>query len=61
MKINLSYTEKEIVRLIQRDIERKIGQRINEKDIKVLVQSKQNYREHTWEHGKLKCDLEADL
>ena len=61
MKINLTYTEKEIIGLIQDDIEKKIGQHINEKDIKILVQSKQNYREHTWEHGKLKCELEAGI
>jgi small-conductance mechanosensitive channel len=61
MKLNLSYTEKEIQDLIQRDLENKLGITVKKEDIEIFVQSKQNYRVHEWERGLLKCDLSVDI
>jgi hypothetical protein len=61
MKLNLSYDEAMIKELIQLDLERKLNVKIDAKDLKILVQSKQNYRVHDWETGKLKCDLEVNI
>jgi hypothetical protein len=61
MKLALAYDEEMIQKLIQEDIERKINVTVPLKEIKVKVMSKQNYREHEWEFGKLKCELEVNV
>lgn len=61
MRISLSYDSETIKKLIQEDIIQKIGVSVPSTDIKVLVRSKQNYRENQFERGELKCDLDANI
>lgn len=61
MKIALSYDADQIKTLIANDIENKIGVSIPEKELKIMVRSKQNYRENEFEHGELKCNLEVNV
>lgn len=61
MKVNLTYDEKMIQDLIQRDLENKLGIQVKKDDIAILVQSKQNYKVHEWERGQLKCELTVDI
>jgi hypothetical protein len=61
MKLSLSYDSDTIRNLIADDIQRKIGVSLSSSDVKILVRSKQNYREKEFEHGELKCNIEVDV
>lgn len=58
-KIKLEYDEADIRELVRRDIESKMNVSISQDDIKIEVQSKQNYRVHEWESGKFRATYEA--
>lgn len=57
--LKLEYDENDIRELIKQDIEDKMRVSIKPEDIKILVQSKQNYRVHEWETGKLHVTYEG--
>lgn len=65
MKILVEYTDQMIRQLIVDDMNRKLNRdEISgtvQSDLKIEVQSKQNYRLHTWEEGMLRCRLEVNV
>lgn len=61
MQVNLSYDSEAIKQLIADDIERKLGVNVSHDNLSILVRSKQNYREHQYERGDLKCDLDIQV
>jgi hypothetical protein len=58
--INMEYSEEDIKQLILKDLQEKMpGFNFNQKHLDVMVQSKQNYRVHEWEKGKLKITVDS--
>ena len=57
MKIEIEYTEKELKELILKDISKKLGTiGFDEKSVKIMVKSKQNYRAE-WEEVSFRAIL----
>jgi hypothetical protein len=63
MKIAFEVDNKTITELIYGYVRSKLGEEANVKrdDIKIEVQSSQNYRQHTWETGELRVRYEGDV
>jgi hypothetical protein len=61
MKVKVEYTPQNIVDLIRKDMENKLGKRVEPREIQIQVRSKQNYREKEWENGELKVELEVEV
>lgn len=63
MRVNVTYTDEMIKKLITADLQRKLSKdSISYKaEIEVKVRSKQNYREKDWERGELKVELELEI
>jgi hypothetical protein len=57
-KHTIEYDEHDIKKLIIADLDR-LSVDFDEKDIEIKVQSKQNYRVHEWESGKLQCIIDV--
>lgn len=58
-KFTIEYDEEDIKKLIIKDLEEKVDVDFTVKDLEIKVMSKQNYRVHEWEHGKLKCVIDV--
>jgi hypothetical protein len=63
MKITFEVDNKTISDLIYVYVRSKLGEEANvqQDDIKIEVQSKQNYRVHEWEKGELRVRYEGEI
>jgi hypothetical protein len=63
MKIACEVSPETIRQLIYEHICRKLGDHAapQPESLKILVRSKQNYREHQWEDGELSVKFEGDV
>lgn len=57
-RLNMSYTEDDLRRLVVEDIARKTGIDIKTVDVKILVKSKQNYKSE-WESAAFKAEIDS--
>lgn len=58
MKATITVDDSEIRQAIVDHVDRNLGIRIDPASLVIRVQSKQNYREHTWEEGKLQVTID---
>ena len=59
-RLNMSYTEDDLRRLVVEDIARKTGMDIKTVDVKILVKSKQNYKSE-WESAAFKAEVDSNI
>lgn len=63
MKITFEVSNETITELIYTYVCSKLGPGavVDKESVKIEVQSKQNYREHTWENGQLRVRYEGEI
>lgn len=64
MKIKVEVDTAELKKIVLRHIANNVtgvDANINEEDVVIEVRSKQNYRQHEWEHGDFRAVLEKDI
>ncbi len=63
MKVSFEVSPSDLKEMALKIVRSKLGPdaNINEKDLKILVRSKQNYREKEWENGEIRILFEGDI
>jgi len=63
MRVTFEITSKEIEGLLLGYVLEKLGPgaKIEKSDLKILVRSKQNYRNNEWEKGELSVKFDGDV
>ena len=58
MKIDVEYTEDDLIAFVLQDLQRRFDGSLTEKDVKIEVITTENYRAKTWERGRFRARVQ---
>jgi hypothetical protein len=61
MKTKIELTTNDVRNLIVNELQKRLTVKLAPENVQILVRSKQNYREHEFEHGEFQVTYEGEI